>query len=97
MRYFFPALFALLVVAALPMRGQELSVQEIQPARKLYTAKCAKCHKLYDPAGYTTADWDVWMKKMAKKSKLKNEQFNLLTRYVATLRSVRAPEKKAAR
>lgn len=53
-------------------------------ARKLYVAKCAGCHKLYDPAGYTTAEWDTWMQKMRRKSRLSDQQIALLNTLVVT-------------
>ncbi len=51
-------------------------------ARKLYVAKCAKCHKFYDPAKYTESEWQMWMGKMSKKSKLNAEQHELLSNYI---------------
>ena len=65
----------LVVVLALlgssPSQSGELSVVELKAARKIYLGKCAKCHKLHDPAKYTDEKWDEWMGKMTKKSKLK--------------------------
>jgi nitrate/TMAO reductase-like tetraheme cytochrome c subunit len=71
-----------------------LSPKEVAAAKKLYTSKCAKCHKFYDPAGYNQSEWDEWMQKMRKKSKLKPDQYALLSRYLETLRgSEKMPEK----
>ena len=53
-----------------------------QIARKLYVTKCAKCHKFYDPAKYSDAEWQMWMWKMSKKSKLNSEQHELLSNYI---------------
>ncbi len=63
-----------------------LSSQEGAAARRLYQVKCARCHKFYDPAAYTDAEWSMWMNKMAKKSKLKPDQKDLLARYLETFR-----------
>lgn len=77
----------LVVVLALlgssPSPGGELSALELKAARKIYVGKCAKCHKLHDPANYPDEKWDEWMGKMTKKSKLKPEQAELLARYIA--------------
>ncbi len=54
----------------------------IAAGQKLYINKCAKCHKFYDPAKYSDADWNVWMSKMSRKAKLKAEQEQLLSRYI---------------
>jgi len=62
--------------------AQELSVKENEAARKIYIAKCAKCHKFYDPNKYSDEDWRVWMTKMSRKAKLKPEQERLLSKYI---------------
>ena len=67
-------------------RAAELSEKETSEARKLYTAKCAKCHKFYDPAKYSDDEWHLWMGKMSKKAKLKEAQSDLLNRYLETFR-----------
>ena len=64
-----------------------LSDEEISSARKLYVAKCAKCHKFHNPAKYTDEEWRTWMRKMSRKSKLKPEQHELLSRYLETFRA----------
>lgn len=60
---------------------------EFKAAHKLYVVKCSKCHELYDPHQYNDADWDMWMAKMKRKSKLKDEQFDLINQYTQMLRS----------
>ena len=65
----------------------ELSTGELKDARKLYRAKCAKCHKFYDPAKYSDDEWQTWMLKMNKKAKLKDAPAELLGRYLETFRS----------
>src|SRR6266850_4523462 len=50
--------------------------------RKLYVAKCAKCHKLYAPANYSDEEWQMWMGKMSKKARLKPEQQRILADYI---------------
>ena len=55
-------------------------------ARKLYISKCARCHKLYDPANYSDAEWGRWMDKMSRKAKLKPDQKEILSKYIETLR-----------
>ena len=74
-----------------PAPASELSADQTKSAQRLYQVKCAKCHKFYNPTDYTGPDWQSWMQKMAKKSKLKPAQAQLLSRYLDTLR---APERK---
>src|SRR5882762_1094308 len=88
------SLFALLGMAlascAGPTRTAAGRLDETSAARKLYVAKGAKCHKFYDPAKYSDAEWHKWMAKMSKKSKLTPEQSEMLSRYIDnTFRSSR--------
>ena len=93
--YFLIGLAALVAVVTLPFvpaaAAAELTGREIQAAQKLYVAKCARCHKFYDPESYSAAEWDMWMAKMGKKARLKPDQFNVLSAYLATVRSGKAP------
>jgi hypothetical protein len=67
-----------------------LSIKDEEAARKLYLGKCAKCHKLYNPAKYSDAVWDRWMGKMSKKAKLTSPQEQLLSDYL--VRTYRSPQ-----
>jgi hypothetical protein len=74
------------LVAGTPARAGDLTPIELRDARKLYIAKCTRCHKLYDPKKYSDQKWSTWMEKMNKKAKLKPDQAALLSQYLATLR-----------
>jgi len=67
--------------------AEGLSTTELAAARKLSAVKCAKCHKFYEPVDYTRDGWAEWMEKMRRKSKLKPEQFDLLSRYLEDARA----------
>jgi hypothetical protein len=60
----------------------EIALSGPEAGRKLYVAKCAKCHKLYDPAEYSDAEWSKWMAKMTKKARLTPEQGSVLVDYI---------------
>ena len=82
------ACFLLSMLAAFRSAAAEkLSASELAAARKLSAVKCTKCHKFYEPADYNQADWAEWMEKMRRKSKLKPEQFDLLSRYLEDARA----------
>jgi uncharacterized protein YceK len=88
--------FLLLVCLALSGCSGPASVtdgpyDEKTAARRLYVAKCAKCHKFYDPAKYSDQEWEKWMTKMSKKAKLKPEQEAMLARYIED--TYRAPQR----
>lgn len=81
-------LICLAALAAVAAAGAaEFSEKELVAARKLYNAKCAKCHKFYHPADYTDAEWRKWMLKMSRKSKLQPAETELLSRYLDTFRA----------
>ena len=67
--------------------AEPLSASEYAAARKLSAVKCAKCHKFYEPVDYGKTDWAEWMEKMRRKSRLKPEQFDLLSRYLEDARA----------
>jgi Dihaem cytochrome c len=68
---------------AVPATAKDLSSNEAAAGQKLYVAKCAKCHKFYDPAKYSEEDWQMWMAKMSKKAKLKPAQEAEISRYIS--------------
>ena len=68
-----------------------MSAVELKTARKLYLGKCAKCHKLYDPARYSDEAWNKWLEKMTVKSRLKADDAELLNRYLAAGRAGELP------
>lgn len=74
-----------------------LSVQEISDATRLYVAKCARCHKFYNPAEYGDAEWHSWMTKMSRKARLKQDQQDLLSRYLEAFRTAQKGNVEKAR
>lgn len=74
-------------------RAADLSPAERRKASDLYDLKCAKCHKFYEPAAYSQKEWDEWMRKMSRKSKLKPAQEELLTRYLNEFRATGTPSR----
>jgi cytochrome c5 len=89
-------LFVLISVATASAGSgtDELTAKEITAGRKVYVAKCAKCHKFYEPKSYSEADWGRWMESMSRKSKLKTDQDKLLRRYLDEYRAGRIPKVK---
>jgi hypothetical protein len=78
-----------LAANAMPPNTAGLSPNDIAEGSKLHTAKCARCHKFYDPAAYSDTDWRLWMTKMGKKAKLTPDQETVLSRYLEAFRSPR--------
>ncbi|HYV26381.1 MAG TPA: cytochrome c [Candidatus Eisenbacteria bacterium] len=72
-----------------------LSPQQVSDGASLYNTKCARCHKFYDPADYEEKEWNTWMRKMAKKSKLEPDQIESLSRYLGAFRTRTTQEKTA--
>ncbi|MBI1177286.1 hypothetical protein GC207_07590 [bacterium] len=63
-----------------------LATSDIAGARRLYVAKCARCHKFYNPLQYDDGEWNRWMRKMSRKAHLSTNEDLLLTRYFDALR-----------
>ena len=70
-------------------RRAGLSPSEVNDANRLYTAKCMRCHKSYEPAAYSQPEWNSWMIKMRKKAHRAPGQDQLLSRYLDAYRSGR--------
>ena len=64
-----------------------LPPESMSAGRTLYVAKCARCHKFYNPANYSDAKWHEWMDKMSKKAKMKPDQKEILSQYLETFRA----------
>ena len=65
-----------------------ISAQELSEAGKLYTTKCMRCHKSYEPRAYDATQWESWMTKMTgKKAHLTPGQDKLLRRYLGAYRA----------
>jgi hypothetical protein len=67
-----------------------MTPQSTTAARKLYTTKCMRCHKSYDPAEYSQRQWESWMMKMRKKARLSPEQDRLLSQDLEAYRAASA-------
>ena len=79
-------LAGLLPAGAADPPATSMSPEVMDAGKKLDVIKCARCHKFYNPAGYSDAKWHEWMDKMSKKAKLKPEQKELLSKYLETFR-----------
>jgi hypothetical protein len=76
-----------LFAMATDVGAEPLTLKEAAAARKVYVAKCAKCHKFYEPRNYSDADWTRWMGLMSQRAKLKADQAEGLKRYLAEYRA----------
>lgn len=73
-------------VIAARVQNSGWPAKETHRASALYALKCGRCHKFYDPASYSSEDWDLWMHKMSKKAKLEPPQEKILADYLAAAR-----------
>jgi hypothetical protein len=80
---------AVLHADAVPPDTTGFSAGGLRAARSLYSAKCLRCHKSYDPAGYSDAAWRSWMAKMSRKARLKPDEAVLLERYLGAFRATK--------
>ncbi len=69
------------------VQNSGMTPQSASAARKLYTTKCMRCHKSYDPAEYSQPQWESWMMKMRTKAHLSPEQDRLLSQYLGAYRA----------
>ena len=93
MRLLLITLLLMPVLAAAGPGTNELSTRDLAEARSIYVNKCAKCHKFYEPRNYPEINWQAWMEKMDKKSRLNSRQAELLNRYLDAYRADQLPGK----
>lgn len=60
-----------------------VSNAQFTAGKTLYTAKCGRCHKLYNPNRGNMTQWTKWINRMAPKAKLTAEEKQLVTDYVS--------------
>jgi mono/diheme cytochrome c family protein len=76
------------VATMLAVIGRPAAAAEDRAAgKKLYTAKCARCHQFYDPVKYSDDTWKTWMEKMRRKANLNDDQYKRLSDYLQSVRS----------
>lgn len=63
------------------------AVDDGSAGAKSYIRNCGKCHEFYTPSKYTQPEWDKWMMKMRKKSKLKPADFDEVQQFTQRLRN----------
>lgn len=88
---------AAFAVASVTAKAAELSGAQLDAAHKLYVMKCTKCHERYSPTDYSKAEWDIWMTKMNRKSRVKPAQADLLTGYTELLRTGKVVDVKKSK
>jgi cytochrome c5 len=64
-----------------------LGADQVKACQKLYLNKCMRCHKSYEPSGYSQTEWESWMRKMRKKAHLTPAQNEMITRYLDACRT----------
>src|SRR2546423_5907544 len=67
-------------------RAAEVPTAELAEGRRLSEGKCVKCHRFYNPADYGRSEWDLWMKKMSRKARLKADEEHVLLQYLELFR-----------
>ncbi|MDP4197692.1 MAG: cytochrome c [Bacteroidota bacterium] len=62
-----------------------ISISELSEGRNLYIDKCSGCHSLKDPSDYTEEEWGTVLKKMSRKAKLTDAEYEKISHYISTM------------
>src|SRR4051812_47010986 len=62
------------LVAVAQQGDATASAADLERGRAIYTARCSTCHALPRPIDYDAPTWRSWMRSMAPKAKLDDEQ-----------------------
>ena len=67
----------------------DCSIEKLDAANTLYTAKCGTCHSLKAPTSRDEEAWKKVVPPMAKKAKLTAEEEALILNYVLTMKDAK--------
>ena len=71
----------------------DMSIEKLQAGHQLYVNKCGKCHYLYRPNRFSEEKWLSKMPDMKLEAKLTDEEIDLVTKYILTMREA-VPQQK---
>ena len=60
------------------------SLETLVKGRDMYIRKCGSCHSLYLPEKLTAAQWLTSMEKMQKRSKINQEQKEMILKFLSS-------------
>lgn len=78
-------------VAKAQVTWPEASATSLDQGRELLVTACTKCHGIRTPSDYTLREWQGYLREMAPKAQLSEDQVALLLRYVTVAREVVPP------
>jgi hypothetical protein len=85
-----PSVDAALVTKA-QARWPEANAASLEQGREILVTACTKCHEIRTPSDYTLREWQGYLREMAPKAELNEDQVALLLRYVTVARAVTPP------
>lgn len=65
---------------------EDMNLEKLQAGHALYINKCGKCHYLYRPQRFTEGQWLKKLPDMKKEAKLDSNQYELISRYIFTMK-----------
>ena len=92
-RFFIRLAVIAVVVFVMPAVDAADSPPAAPPGKKLYEAKCLRCHKDLDPTIYEDMTWKRWLWKMKDKARLDNEEYGDLSDYLKGVREAAKSKK----
>jgi cytochrome c5 len=75
-------------------RWPNVALADLERGRTLYAGRCARCHRLVDPASYSAARWEKEVAAMRERAGLNQAEERSILQYLV---SVSAPAAAATR
>ncbi len=66
-------------------RWPDTTLDSLSRGRALYVNKCSGCHSLYVPSTIAAARWPAMVERMTRRANLRDDERDLILRYVITV------------
>lgn len=72
-------------VPQMPSPAKEVNSERIAQGKTIYEGHCAKCHKLFSPSDFSSAEWGPILMRMQPKAHLEDADMALVSDYVNSI------------
>ncbi|RZJ28578.1 MAG: cytochrome c [Flavobacterium sp.] len=72
-------------VPQMPAPAKTVNAERVAQGKSIYEGSCAKCHKLFSPTDFSSAEWGPILMRMQPKAHLQDADMALVSDYINSL------------